>query len=67
MDVAIESTARRVHDGDLRGLRALTEDHQARRKTVISLESEPRTVTGGIEIVPWQHFVRALWAGEYGV
>lgn len=68
LDLAIEVKAgSRVHDGDLRGLRALGGEHAVRRLVVVSLESEPRTVAGGIEVLPWRLFLDRLWAGDLGV
>jgi len=68
MAVAIEiKGSARVHGGDLRGLRALAEEFSVRRKVVVSLEPEPRTVAPGIEILPWSAFFSQLWAGDLGV
>ena len=64
MRAAIEVKAgTRVHDGDLRGLRALAEEHRVRRKLVVCQEREPRRVDG-IEILPWRHFLERLFAGD---
>jgi len=57
----------RVHDGDLRGLRALAGEDRVGRKLVVCLEPEPRTVVPGIEILPWSLFFSRLWAGDLGV
>jgi predicted AAA+ superfamily ATPase len=63
MEVAVEvKGGARVHDGDLRGLRALAEEHRVRHRVVVCLEREPRTV-GGIEVLPWRVFVERLHAG----
>jgi predicted AAA+ superfamily ATPase len=68
MQVAVEVKAgKRVHEGDLRGLRALAEESRVRRAVVVCLEDEPRTLTRTINAVPWRLFIRGLWAGEYGV
>lgn len=68
MDVAIEiKGGSRVHDGDLRGLRALAEDHRVKRRVVVCLESQPRRLDDGIEILPWRIFLDRLWDGELGV
>jgi predicted AAA+ superfamily ATPase len=65
MEVALECKASaRIHDGDLRGLRALAEERRVGRRLVISLERVPRRLTDGIEIVPWKVFLEELWAGE---
>lgn len=59
--------AARVHDGDLRSLRALREDGPVRRRIVVSLESSPRVLHDGIEILPWRHFLDRLWDGGFGL
>jgi uncharacterized protein len=67
-DVALEiKGGGRVHDGDLGGLRALLEEHRVKRPVVVSLEREPRLVPPGIQILPWEHFLRQLWDGDLGV
>lgn len=64
MEVALEvKGAKRVHEGDLRGLRALSESHRVRRSMLVSLESQPRLISG-IELVPWRLFLDRLWGGE---
>ena len=68
MEVAIEvKGSNRVHDGDLRGLRALREEHSVRHAVVISLEDERRETDDRIEVYPWQDFLEALWSGTFGV
>ena len=55
-ELALEIKAsRRVHAGDLRGLRVLAE------------ESEPRMTPDRVEILPWRSFFERLWKGELGV
>ncbi len=68
MRVAIEVKAgKRVHDGDLRGLRTLAEESRVRRRLVVCLEDEPRRLSDGIEVVPWRQFLERLWDGDLGV
>jgi predicted AAA+ superfamily ATPase len=65
MELAIEIKASsRVHDGDVRGLRVLSEESNPRCRIVVCMEDEPRTVAGSIEILPWREFFRRLWEGE---
>ncbi len=65
MIAAIEvKGARRVHEGDLRGLKALRQSHAVKYALVVCLEKEPRRVESGIEIVPWRLFLERLWAGD---
>lgn len=64
MQVVIEAkSSRRVHDGDLRGLRALMEEHRPVSVLVVCDESEPRKMPG-IEVLPWRRFLDRLWSGE---
>ncbi len=68
MDVALEiKGARRVHEGDLRGLNALLAEHKVRHPLLISLEREPRRMGAKVRALPWQHFLRELWSGTLGV
>jgi predicted AAA+ superfamily ATPase len=64
MEAAIEvkGTAR-VHEGDLRGLRALRQSHRTRLALVVALEKQPRHLEDGIEVLPWRSFVDRLWSG----
>jgi predicted AAA+ superfamily ATPase len=68
MDLAVEvKGGTRVHEGDLTGLHALGEEHRVKRRVVVSLERQPRTVAPGIEVLPWRTFLTRLWAGDLGV
>ena len=68
LEVAIEvKGSSRVHEGDIRGLQALREEHRVKRTLVVSLERQPRIIAKGIEVLPWQTFVRRLWEGDLGV
>lgn len=68
MDVALEVKASaRVHDGDLRGLRALMGEYRAKHALVVCMEKEIRTTHDGIRILPWQQFLAALWDGGFGI
>jgi len=53
----------RIHEGDLRSLRAIGEEYSPRRRIVVCLEREPRVVSG-IEILPFADFVGRLHAGD---
>lgn len=55
----------RVHEGDIRSLKALQEDGPVKRCVVVSLETEPRWLGGNIEIMPWRFFIERLWNGEF--
>jgi predicted AAA+ superfamily ATPase len=49
---------------DCKGIRALAEDTTLQRKIIITNEKLPRTLDDGIEIMPIDYFLRALWSGE---
>ena len=68
LEVAVEvKGGNRVHDGDVRSLRALFEDHRVRRAIVVCLEREPRRLAPEIEVLPWKTFLEQLWGGALGV
>jgi predicted AAA+ superfamily ATPase len=47
----------------LRGLKAFSEEYKTKRSILISLEAKPRVVDGTM-ILPWETFLKRLWAGE---
>jgi predicted AAA+ superfamily ATPase len=65
-DVAIEfkSTAL-VQDKHLKSLRALKEEGLLKSYLCVSLDAGARITSDGIEILPWQVFLKRLWAGEF--
>lgn len=64
--VAIEvKGSARVHETDVRALRAFREDGPVRHSVVVSLERMPRTLDHGIVVLPWRTFLEGLWGGEY--
>ena len=66
MEVAIEAKAgAKIFDDHLRGLRQLVVDHpEVRRRIVVCREPRARRTRDGIEILPFDGFVRALTAGD---
>ena len=64
METVIEVKSGKVHDGDLRHIRALREDYTVKNSIAVCLESIPRKTHDGIEILPWQNFLEKLWGGE---
>lgn len=65
MQTAIEvKSGQRVHEGDVRGLKALEEEHKVRQKIVVCMERQPRKQSG-IEILPWKVFLERLYGGEF--
>ena len=62
-EVAVEvKGSAHVRDRELRPLRAFMQEHRPRAAVVVSTEPAERVV-GGIRIMPWDRFLRALWAG----
>ena len=65
MEVAVEcKSSTRIHEGDLRALRTLAEEHRVGRRILVSQERTTRRLEDGIEVVPWRAFLERLWAGE---
>jgi predicted AAA+ superfamily ATPase len=65
MDLAIEcKSTREIRTADLKGMRALGEEHSTRRRILVSRVERPRRTEDDIEILPWSGFCRALWAGD---
>ncbi|MCE7874590.1 hypothetical protein DYH09_30060 [bacterium CPR1] len=65
--LAIEVKSGRVHETDLKGLSALSDDAPVGRRMVVCLERSPRELTdrhGPVQLLPLDEFVRQLWAGE---
>lgn len=48
----------------LRGLRAWRDEQSSRRCLLVSRVARPRQTAEGIEILPWQAFLRQLWDGD---
>ena len=68
LDLAIEIKAvRQADERHTKGLRALMEDQKVKRALVVSLDTAPRRLQGGITVLPWREFCRRLWAGDLGV
>ncbi|MBI5399268.1 ATP-binding protein [Candidatus Saganbacteria bacterium] len=65
LDVVIEFKATtRVDNRDFKGLLALKEDQKIGRAIVVTLDTRPRLMETGIEILPWQVFCERLWNGK---
>jgi len=63
-ELAVEVKSGRVHDGDLKGLKALGQDRTIKNKVVVSTEAMSRTTREGIAVLPLEVFIKKLWAGE---
>lgn len=63
-EVAIEVKATdQVVSHHLKGLKAFGEEYKTKHTLVVSLDPRPRVVDG-ISILPWETFLKKLWAGE---
>jgi predicted AAA+ superfamily ATPase len=61
-DVAIEVKSSENPTSDhLKGLRAFREEYAPRQTVLISRVKRPRRTDDGIEILPWQDFLKQLW------
>jgi predicted AAA+ superfamily ATPase len=64
-EVAVEvKSSQLVTDRHLNGLRAFREDYQARRLIAVSLDPKPRKTSDGIDILPWEEFLKRLWGNK---
>jgi len=65
MELALEfKSGRELRVNDLKGMRALLEEHTPRRSMVVTRGHRRRQTEDGIEIVPWREFCTQLWSGE---
>lgn len=68
MEVAIEiKGTQKIHSGHTKSLRALLEEYSVRRAFVVSMEKQSRKLDNSIEVLPWETFLKMLWAGEFGL
>lgn len=66
LDLAVECKATpQVDERHTTGLRALLAEQPVKNAIVVSLDSVPRQLSGGIMIYPWQIFCQKLWAGDF--
>jgi len=63
-ELAVEVKSGKVHEGDLKGLKALSQDKSVKHKVVVCTETMPRTTQEGIVVLPLEAFTEKLWAGE---
>lgn len=65
LQVALEfKSSCQLRQSDLKGLRALKDEHAVNRTIVVCREERPRRTEDGIDILPWQIFCEQLWTGE---
>jgi predicted AAA+ superfamily ATPase len=64
--LAIEAKAsKNLTDGDLKGLRAIDSEASFKARIVVCQEPHERRSEDGILILPFENFVRQLWAGGW--
>lgn len=64
MLIAIEcKSSRTIRTDDLKGLRALADEHTPKCRLVVSRVGTRRQTEDGIEIMPWRLFCDELWGG----
>lgn len=66
MEIAIEvKSSDRITSDHLKNLREVKKDYpKIKSRFVVSLEKQIRTTDDGITILPYQEFIRRLWAGD---
>jgi predicted AAA+ superfamily ATPase len=65
LDAALEFKATKMaNESDARGLKALLEEHKAKKALIVSLDAKPRVLANGITILPWLDFCQKLWNNE---
>ncbi|HOX04605.1 MAG TPA: AAA family ATPase [Candidatus Paceibacterota bacterium] len=62
--IEVKSTENPTSD-HLRGLRAWRDEQKSKRLILVSRAPRMRKTEDGIEIMPWQSFLRQLWDDEY--
>ncbi|MBI5883469.1 MAG: ATP-binding protein [Elusimicrobia bacterium] len=63
-EVAVEiKGSEQVLSHHLRGIRAFQEEYKIKRGIVVSMDPRPRKVDG-LDILPWEDFLKRLWGGE---
>lgn len=64
-EIAVEAKATpMVNSNHLKGIRAFTEEHQTKRRIIVSLDPRPRKTEDHLEILPWKTFLERLWEGK---
>ncbi|MFN0118650.1 MAG: ATP-binding protein [Elusimicrobiota bacterium] len=53
-----------VSESDAKGLLALAEECQLKRKLIVSHETRYRRLNSGVEVMPVEQFLTLLWAGK---
>ena len=63
-EVAVEvKGASRIENRDCRALHAFAAEYKSKKAILVCGEREERVV-GAVRVVPWQSFLKQLWAGQ---
>lgn len=57
---AVEFKTGRISSADAKGLLALEEEHPLKNKWIVGLETKPRSLDHGVEVLPWKVFLEKL-------
>jgi predicted AAA+ superfamily ATPase len=64
-EVAIEiKSSENAGNNRTKGLHLFLEEHQCRKKIIVSRDPIPKKMDSGILIMPWKHFCDQLWDGN---
>ncbi len=64
-EVAIEvKSASSVKTHHLKGLQAFNEEYRPKKSIVVSFDDTMRKTSNGIQIIPWETFLKMLWNNE---
>jgi predicted AAA+ superfamily ATPase len=47
-----------------RGLMAFGEEYKTKRRLLVTCDPRPRSLSGGMEVLPWKVFLEELWGGK---
>ena len=68
-EVAIEvKISDRVRADDLKGLKSFAGAYRTKKNILVNLVPNPQKINleggGAIDVMPWEHFLKQLWAGK---
>jgi predicted AAA+ superfamily ATPase len=64
-EVAVEvKSSDRIHSNHQKGLLAFQNEYKVKRSLIVCMETVRRTQENGVEVWPWQDFIKALWSDE---
>lgn len=65
-EIAVEFKSGPIHLSHTKGIMALAEELPLKGRWIVGREARPRTLANGVEVLPWQEYLRRLGAGELG-